>query len=106
MEHSYWLRRKSASAANARRAVSAQARLAHLDLAGRYSVNAATVAAGEKLPAPAPDLAGSSGFYDQLETGVRWFASPDACRDARGAESGIAERRPPLRRGDGQPVRR
>ena len=41
MEQIYWLGRKRASAANARLAASSQARLAHLDLAGRYSVKAA-----------------------------------------------------------------
>jgi hypothetical protein len=44
MEQTYWLGRKRASAANARRATSAEARLAHLDLAGRYSVKAALCA--------------------------------------------------------------
>lgn len=47
MEQTYWLGRKRASAANARSAASAQARLAHLELAGRYSVKAAACAGGE-----------------------------------------------------------
>jgi hypothetical protein len=37
----YWLARKRAAAAMARTAASAEARLIHLDLAGRYSVMAA-----------------------------------------------------------------
>jgi hypothetical protein len=41
MEKKYWLRRKQASAAMARKATSAEARLIHFDLAGRYSVMAA-----------------------------------------------------------------
>lgn len=41
MEQAYWLGRKRTSAANAKRASSAEARLAHLDLAGRYSIKAA-----------------------------------------------------------------
>lgn len=45
MEQTYWLGRKRASADNARRATSAEARLAHLDLAGRYSIMAALCAA-------------------------------------------------------------
>lgn len=45
MEQTYWLGRKRASAANARSAASAEARLAHLELAGRYSVLAALSAA-------------------------------------------------------------
>jgi hypothetical protein len=51
MEQTYWLGRKRASAANAKRAVSAEARLAHLDLAGRYSVKAALCAAPAAEPA-------------------------------------------------------
>ncbi|HEX8262468.1 MAG TPA: hypothetical protein VF547_06305 [Allosphingosinicella sp.] len=44
MEQAYWLARKRASAANAKQAGSSEARLAHLDLAGRYSVKAAAAA--------------------------------------------------------------
>lgn len=40
MEKSYWLGRKRASLKAAQNAVSAQARLIHYDLAGRYSLNA------------------------------------------------------------------
>jgi len=40
MEQKYWLARKRASAANAEQAMSSEARLIHLDLAGRYSVKA------------------------------------------------------------------
>jgi hypothetical protein len=73
MEQQYWLGRKRASAANARRAASAQARLAHLELAGRYSVKAAAVA-------PLPT--GGADFYKRLETGARWLAA----RSAEGCE--------------------
>ena len=41
MEQKYWLGRKRASVANADQAKSSEARLIHLDLAGRYSVKAA-----------------------------------------------------------------
>ena len=41
MEQAHWLMRKKASLANARAAVTAEARLVHYDLAGRYSVKAA-----------------------------------------------------------------
>jgi len=41
MEQKYWLSRKRAAGAMARRATSAEARLIHLELAGRYSVRAA-----------------------------------------------------------------
>lgn len=40
MEKDYWLGRKSASQKMARNAVSSQARLAHYELAGRYSLQA------------------------------------------------------------------
>lgn len=55
MEQTYWLGRKRASAANARIAGSSQARLAHLELAGRYSVLAALSAAAAPEP-PRPGL--------------------------------------------------
>ena len=44
MEQKYWLGRKRASVANAEQASTSEARLIHLDLAGRYSVKAAEVA--------------------------------------------------------------
>lgn len=44
MEQKYWLGRKQTSVANAELATSSEARLIHLDLAGRYSVKAAEVA--------------------------------------------------------------
>ena len=40
MEHAYWLKRKRSSLARAHAATSAEARLVHLDLAGRYSIKA------------------------------------------------------------------
>lgn len=40
MEKAYWLSRKRASLKAARTAISAEARLIHYDLAGRYSLNA------------------------------------------------------------------
>ena len=39
-DQAYWLRRKRASVSKAHMATSAEARLAHFDLAGRYSVKA------------------------------------------------------------------
>ena len=41
MEKAYWLRRNSASLRAARDAAGPEARLAHYELAGRYSVKAA-----------------------------------------------------------------
>ena len=49
MEQGYWLARKRSAFANARAATSAEVRLVHYDLAGRYSVKAAHAG-----PAPAP----------------------------------------------------
>lgn len=40
MEKAYWLGRKRASLEAAQNALSAEARLIHYDLAGRYSLNA------------------------------------------------------------------
>jgi hypothetical protein len=57
MEQSYWLGRKRAAGVMARRATSAEARLIHFELAGRYSVRAA--ACGQvPLFARADDRAG------------------------------------------------
>ena len=47
MEKGYWLSRKRASLKAAQNAASSEARLAHYDLAGRYSVKAAS--AGTQL---------------------------------------------------------
>jgi hypothetical protein len=41
MDKKYWLGRKRAAVGMARKATSAEARLIHFELAGRYSVNAA-----------------------------------------------------------------
>jgi hypothetical protein len=43
MEKAYWLGRKRASLKMARDAISSEARLAHYDLAGRYSLRALSV---------------------------------------------------------------
>ena len=49
MENKYWIGRKRAAGAMARDAVSAEARLIHYELAGRYSIKAAqcALAAGD-----------------------------------------------------------
>jgi hypothetical protein len=81
MEHRYWLGRKRASVANARRATSAQSRLIHLDLAGRYSIKAALACpapagrdAGVALALALPER-GDAEHYERLEAGARWLAS-------------------------------
>lgn len=43
MEKAYWLGRRRASLEAAQKAVSAEARLIHYDLAGRYSMNAHSI---------------------------------------------------------------
>lgn len=75
MEKKYWIGRKRAAAAMARQATSAEARLIHYDLAGRYSIKAAhslpfmlpresRPAEGERavlhLPAPPPGPFGNA----------------------------------------------
>jgi hypothetical protein len=42
MEQAHWLTRKRAALANARAAATAEARLIHYELAGRYSIKAAS----------------------------------------------------------------
>jgi hypothetical protein len=44
MEQAHWLKRKRASIGMAEKSVSAEARLIHYELAGRYSVKAADAA--------------------------------------------------------------
>jgi hypothetical protein len=87
MEQKYWLGRKRVSAANARRAASAEARLVHLDLAGRYSIKAAAAAAPPGDPA----------YYQRLETGARWLAARSAEGCEREAHLGNANRYARLR---------
>ena len=48
MEQKYWLKRKSASVAKANDADSAEARLIHFDLAGRYALKAVDAAPADK----------------------------------------------------------
>jgi len=50
MEQTYWLRRKRASVVKAYDSTNSQTRLAHFDLAGRYSVKAANAAPSPKEP--------------------------------------------------------
>jgi hypothetical protein len=81
MEQTYWLGRKRISAANARRAGTAEARLVHLDLAGRYSIKAAAAAArapwaAQETPRSALSLpVADACYYERLENGARWLAS-------------------------------
>ena len=98
MEQTYWLSRKRASVANARLAGSAEARLVHLDLAGRYSVKAAAAAVGNRpeqedarLALPLPETA-EAEHYQRLETGARWMASRSPDEGEREEHLGVANR--------------
>lgn len=62
MEREYWLLRKRKHAAHARAAANSEIKLIHLDLAGRYSVKAASAQGG-------------AIGYEELEIGARWLAS-------------------------------
>jgi hypothetical protein len=48
MEKAYWLKRNRASLKMAKNAASAQAKLAHYDLAGRYSLKALSAEVGDR----------------------------------------------------------
>jgi hypothetical protein len=101
MEQAYWLGRKRASVANARRAGGAEARLVHLDLAGRYSIKAAAAATlpeqeGAHPALPLPDSA-EAEHYQRLETGARWLASRSPDTGAREEHLGMANRYARLR---------
>jgi hypothetical protein len=102
MEQAYWLGRKRASVANARRARGAEARLVHLDLAGRYSIKAAAAAPtvpereGARLALPLPETV-EAEHYERLETGARWLASRSEDTGAREEHLGMANRYARLR---------
>jgi hypothetical protein len=85
MEQQHWLLRKRASAAMARKARSAEARLIHLDLAGRYSVKAAAAGATD------------SSYYERLEIGARWLASRTKVDSERQEHLGMANKYSRLR---------
>ena len=50
MEQEYWLGRTREAKVMARQAASAEGRLIHLDLAGRYSIQAATCVVAPQTP--------------------------------------------------------
>ena len=88
MEQTYWLGRKRASAANARIAGSSEARLAHLELAGRYSVKAADCAPPppSAQPSSAPPRvrlelrqseAGAPDSFGRVRAAAVWLARAD-----------------------------
>ena len=90
MDQAYWLGRTHASSEMAKRAQGAEARMAHLELAGRYSIKAATASSRRSVQAApgtrmvlrsspaevnADAVFGGVAYYERLETGARWMAS-------------------------------
>jgi hypothetical protein len=108
MERNYWLLRKRKHMAHARDASCSEAKLIHLDLAGRYSIKAAAVAGSAQAtpvqphsPVTAKPVSGqghpAGTCYEQLEIGARWLASRAACADERAEHLGMANKYARLR---------
>jgi hypothetical protein len=108
MEQAYWLRRTRASSEMARRARTAEARMAHLELAGRYSIKAATAsprpAAAARLElrpamgeAEVDAVFGGAAYYERLEAGARWMATQAATAAERDGHIEAANRYARLR---------
>ena len=86
IEHQYWIGRKRAAMAAARRATSSESRLIHYDLAGRCSIKAA-----QSLPfIPAPTGPATEGEREALRLPTPLPDPP--------ASTGRNERGPPERR--------
>jgi hypothetical protein len=92
MEKKYWIGRKRASLGMARGASSAEARLIHYELAGRYSIKAAQcVAAGKPaadaeramLNLPNPAWLGPVPAASRQEEGLEARTDPDTDREHR-----------------------
>lgn len=92
MERKYWLGRKRASALMARNAKTAEARLIHLDLAGRYSVRASRSQPDEDAAPPPVSRPEDKIHYDQLEAGARFLASQASDATEREVHLGMANR--------------
>ena len=98
MDKNYWLGRKRASAAMARDATSAEARLIHFELAGRYSIKARAsdqsclltgddpVTEGEQavLAEFNPRRQSDQTYYSQLEAGALYLADKAVNAGERG----------------------
>jgi hypothetical protein len=91
MEKKYWIGRKRAAMAMARAATSAEARLIHYDLAGRYSVKAAA-GVPFMVPRKGPATAGEQAALRlPLPGGPRpdaGFDRPSGPRDKPGRPAG------------------
>jgi hypothetical protein len=93
MEKRYWIGRKHAAMGMARAAASAEARLVHYDLAGRYSIKAA-----QCLTAGRPAAAGESALLHLPDS-----ASIGPALGAPGRDAGLETRgHPGFGRGDGR----
>lgn len=111
MEHAYWLGRLRSSSLMVKRAASSEARLAHLELTGRYSIQAAAASYGVErkaaparlaLRAPAAEadvdaVFGGVAYYERLEAGARWLAGKAASLIERDRHLGAANRYARLR---------
>jgi hypothetical protein len=97
MERSYWLGRKLASTANAESATCSQARLVHLDLAGRYSMKADAACPDQARRPIARRERADAAYYQRLETGARWLASRADDDGERDQHLGMAYRYSRLR---------
>lgn len=86
MEKNYWIGRKRAAMAMARAASSAEARLIHYDLAGRYSIRAAQILPF-MMPREGPATQGERAALDipipALPRPGFAFRGPPAPRDRR-----------------------
>jgi hypothetical protein len=106
MEQTYWLKRGRASAATARNAQCSRSRLAHFELAGRYSVKAATIACSQ-IPVAEPATAvlqphlEDGVYYAQLEEGARYLASRSDGETERSRHLSMANHYGKLRLGAG-----
>ena len=77
------------------------ARFAHLELAGRYSIKAAMAAEASRQaasPKEADAAFGGTTYYQRLETGARWLARRAATAVERDRHLGMANRYHRLRK--------
>jgi hypothetical protein len=90
MEEKYWIGRKRASVGMAREAASAEARLIHYELAGRYSIKAAECVAAGKATAdperamlhlPSPAWLAPVPAASRQEEGLEARTDPDMNRE-------------------------
>jgi hypothetical protein len=77
------------------------ARFAHLELAGRYSIKAAAAAEASREAANAREaeaVFGGAAYYQRLETGARWLARRAGSSVERDRHLGMANRYHRLRK--------